>query len=90
MDDSINLNNFFTVKQAAKELKLAEVSIRRMVHEGKLSSRSATAAEISVLIAQGTIRGVPGSGICLLFRESVEQARVRKRGRRPKTTTENA
>ena len=70
MSDANNLNNFFTVEgEAQEELKLAEVSIRRMVCEGELSSRPATTTEMSVLLAQGTIRGVPGRGICLIFRE---------------------
>jgi len=90
MSGTNNLNNFFTVKQAAEELKLAEVSIRRMVCEGKLSSRPATTDEMSVLLAQGTIRGVPGRGICLISRESVEKKRVRKEAGRPKAKTENA
>lgn len=79
------LSNCITVKEAALVLGVAEGSIYRMIHEDKLDSRHATADEIGVLLVREAIRGVPWTGICLLYRDSVEQARTRKKGRPKKT-----
>ncbi len=74
-----DFSHMLTVEEAAQELKLAPSSIRRMISEGELDSRSATPHEQGVLLAQHRIRGVPGKGIRLIWQSSVEKATHRRK-----------
>ncbi|GCE32169.1 hypothetical protein KDA_76530 [Dictyobacter alpinus] len=73
---------YMTVEETAGELELAPSSIRRMVAEERLSSRSATPDECAALLAMGRIQGVPGTGVRLIHQNAIAQAKLRpKRGR---------
>ncbi len=80
------LVHFLTIREAANELELDESSIRRMISDGHIEARFADEEQIALLLKQKRIKGVPGTGVRLLHRNAVAQAKQRpKRGRQPRS-----
>ena len=80
------LVHFLTLREAANELELDESSIRRMISGEQIEAQFADEEQIALLLKQKRIKGVPGTGVRLLHRDTVARAKQRpKRGRQPKS-----
>ena len=78
-----SLLHFVTIREAADELELEESSIRRMIAEERLPARYADHEQIAILLQENRIKGVPGTGVRLIHRDDLAQAKQRRKRKRP-------
>lgn len=73
------LEEMFVIAEVAALLGIKTGRVHQMIEHDELVSRFATLQEISVLLATGRIKGVPGSGIRLVPRYAAFAAQGRRR-----------